>query len=87
MYVPTKATVKLANGKTRHDQGIGTILCCFDHCFFINQTVPVYYCPCYLSNKISSGALKSYAVFQKIKSESLEYCDFVDPQGCSWISP
>ena len=32
MFVSTKATVKLANGNTGHDQGIGIILCCFPNC-------------------------------------------------------
>ena len=35
MFVPTKATVKLDNGKTGHAQGIGIILCHF-------LTVPLY---------------------------------------------
>ena len=28
MFVPTKATIKLANGNTVNAQGIGIILCC-----------------------------------------------------------
>ena len=48
---------------------------------------PVYYFPCHTSNIISSGALKLYVGFQKIKYEPLEHCYFVDPQGISWRSP
>ena len=32
------------------------------------------------------GDLKFYIGFKKVTSEPLEHCDFVDPQGCSWIS-
>ena len=32
IFVPTKATVKLANGNTVHAQGIGIILCPFPEC-------------------------------------------------------
>ena len=49
--------------------------------------VPVYYCPCYPFNTVSSGDLKVYSWFQKVASESLEHCDFVDLQGSSWRSP
>ena len=35
MFVPTKATVKLDNGKTGHAQGIGIILCQFPNCLII----------------------------------------------------
>ena len=38
MFVPTKATVKLANGNTGHDQRIGIILCRF-HNWIYNLTV------------------------------------------------
>ena len=48
---------------------------------------PVYYCPGHPSNTISSGALKFYIGFKTVTSEPLEHCDFVDPQGFSWISP
>ena len=48
---------------------------------------PFYYFPGDNSNTISSGALKLYIGFQKIKSEPLEYFDFVDLQGLSWRSP
>ena len=87
MYVPTKANVKLANGNTVHAQGIGIILCRFPKCSIIYQVGPVYYCPGHHSNTISSGDLKFYIGFKKIKSEPLEHCDFVDPQGRSWRSP
>ena len=32
MFVPTKATVKFADGNTGHDQAIGIILCRFPNC-------------------------------------------------------
>ena len=35
MFVPTKATLKLANGNTGHAQGIGIILCHFPKCSII----------------------------------------------------
>ena len=87
MSLPTKATVKLANGNTGHAQGIGIILCRFPNCSIIYPVLPVYYCPGHPSNAISSGALNFYIGFKKVTSEPLENCDFVDPQGRSWISP
>ena len=33
------------------------------------------------------GALKCFVGFQKVTSEPLEHCDFVEPQGRSCISP
>ena len=87
MFVPTKANVKLANGNTGHAQVIGIILCRFPNCLIIYPAGPVYYCPGYSSNTISSGALKFYIGFKKVTSETLEHCDFVEPQGCSWRSP
>ena len=50
MFVPPKATVKLANGNTGHAQGIGDILCRFPKCLIIYPVVPVYYCPVHPSN-------------------------------------
>ena len=79
MFVPTKATVKLANRSTVHAQGIGIILCCFPDFSIIYPVGPFYYFPGHPSNTISSGALKFY--------EPLEHCEFVDLQGCSWRSP
>ena len=58
MFVPTKATVKLANGNTGNAQGIGIILCCFPNCHIIYLVGTVYYCLGHPSKKISSGALK-----------------------------
>ena len=86
IFVPTKSTVKLANGNTGHAQGIGIILCCFPNCSIIYPVGPVYYCLGHPSNSISSGALKFYVGFQKVTSKPLEHCNFVDPQGHSWIS-
>ena len=87
MLVPTKATVKLANGNTGHDQVIGIVLCRFPNFSIIYPVGPVYYCPGHPSNTISSGVLKFYICFKKVTSETLEHCDFVDPHGRSWISP
>ena len=87
MFVPTKATVKLANGNTGHAQGIGIILCRFSNCSIIYPVGPVYYCPGKHYNNISPGVLKFYIGFKKVTSEPLEHCDFVDPQIRSWRSP
>ena len=83
MFVPTNATVKLANKNTGHTQGIGIILFHFPNCFIIYPVVPVYYFPGHPSNTMTSGSLKFYVGFQKVTSEPLEHCDFVDPQGLS----
>ena len=85
-FPPTKATVKLANGNMVHAQVIGIILCRFPNCPIIYPAVPVYYCPGCPSKTISLGCLKFYVGFQKVASEPLEYCDFVDPQGSYWRS-
>ena len=60
MFVPTKATVKLANGNTGNAQGIGIILFRFPNCSIIYPVGPVYYFPGHPYNTISSGALKFY---------------------------
>ena len=86
MFFPTKATVKLDNGNMGHDKGIGIILCRFPNCYIIYQVVPVYYYPGHPFNNISSCALKLYVGFQRIAYKPIEHCDFVNPQGCSWIS-
>ena len=70
-----------------HSQVIGITLCHFTNCSIIYPVCPVYYFPVHPSNTISSGTLKFYVGFQKVTSEPLENCEFVDPQGCSWISP
>ena len=86
MFVPTKATLKLANGNIGHSQGIGIILYSCPNRPIIYPVGPVYYCPGHSSNTISLGALKSYVDFQKVTYEPLEHCDFVYPQGCYWRS-
>ena len=63
MFAPTKATVKLANGKTVHAQGIRIILFRFPNCLIMYPVVRLYYCPGHPSNTISSGALKFYVGF------------------------
>ena len=87
MFVPTKAAVKMANGNTRHSQGIGIVLCRFPNCCIMYPVGLVYYFPGHPFNTISSGTHKFYFGFQKVTSEPLEYCDFVDHQGRSCISP
>ena len=80
MFVPTNATMKLANGNTGHAQEIGIIVCRFSNCSIIYPVGTVYYCPGHPSNIISSGYLKFYVGFKKVKSEPLENFDFVEPQ-------
>ena len=83
IFVPTKSTVKLANGNTGHAQGFGIILCRFSNCSIIYTVRPVYYCPGNPSNTLSSGDLKFYVGFKKVTYEPLEHCDFFEPKGCS----
>ena len=79
--------MKLANGNTGHAQGIRIILCNFPN-FSIIYPAGEFYCfSGHPSNNISSSPLKFYVGFQKVTSEPLEHCDFVDRQGCSWRSP
>ena len=85
MSIATKSNVKLANGNTGHDQGIGIILCKFTNFPMIYPLVTVYYCTGHPSNTISPRSLKCYVGFQKVTSETIEHCDFVDLQGISWI--
>ena len=87
MFVPTKATVKLANGNTVHAQGIGIILCRSPNCSIIYTMEPDYYFPDQAPNTISLGALKFYFGSQNVTSETLKHCDFVNPHGNSWRSP
>ena len=77
----------VSNGNTGHDQVIVITFCHFPNCSIIYSVVPVYYCPRHPYNTISSGFLKFYIGFQKVTSEPIEHSDFVDPQGCSWITP
>ena len=86
MFLPTKENVKLANGNTEHTQGIGIILCCFTDCLIIYTVGPVYFFSGHSYNAISSDFLKLYVGFQKVPSEPIENCDFVDPQDQSWTS-
>ena len=79
MFVPTKATVKLVNGNTWHNQWIGIILCWFTHCSIIYPVVPIYYFPGHSPNTISSVALNLYVGSQKVASEILDHCDFCWP--------
>ena len=87
MFIPTKATVKLANGNTKHAQVIGIILCCFPNCSTIYPVGKVYYCHGHPYNTISLVALKFYVGSQKVTLEPLEHCNFVDLKYCSWRSP
>ena len=86
MFVPSKATVKLANVNTGYAQVIGIFLCRFPSCYIVYPVVPVYHFPGHPSNTISSGALKIYVDLQTVTSEPLEHCDFVEPPGCYWRS-
>ena len=52
MFLPTKTTLKLANVKTGHAQGIGMILYHFIKCSIIYPVGPVYYCPGHPYNTI-----------------------------------
>ena len=79
--------MKLDNKNTGHAQRIEIILCRFPNCHIIYPVGPDYYCSGHPSKTISSGALKFYIGFQKVTSEPLEYCSFVDPKGTSWRSP
>ena len=63
MFVPTKATEKLANVKTGCAQVIGIILCHFPNFSIIYPVVSVYYCRGHPSKSISSGDLKFYGGF------------------------
>ena len=45
MFVPTKVTVKLANGNTGNAQGIGIFLYCIKNFPIIYPVGPVYFCP------------------------------------------
>ena len=83
IFVPTNASVKLDNGNTVHSQGIGIIICSFTNFYIIYPVGPVYYFTCHPSNTISSGAIKFHVEFQKVTSEPLEHCNFVEPQGHS----
>ena len=60
MYVPTKATVKLANRNTGDSQGIGIILWNFPNCSIIYPVGPFHYFPGHPSSTISLGDLKFY---------------------------
>ena len=87
MFVSTKSDVKLANGNMGHAQVIGIILFYFTNCPIMYPVVLVYYYPGHPSNTISLGELKFYIGFQNITYKHVENCDFVYPQGSSWISP
>ena len=76
MFVPTKATVILANRIMGHDQVIGIIIYRFPNCTIIYPVIPVYYCPGHPSNTIALGALKYCVGFQKVTSGNLEHFDF-----------
>ena len=59
--------------------------------YFSNYSViypvgPVYYFLGHPSKTILPGALTFYIGFQKVISEPIEHCDFLDPQGSYWRS-
>ena len=84
MFVPTKSTVKLSNVSTVYAQAICIIFCVFTNCYILYPVGSVYYCPGRPSHTITSVAFKFYVVLQKVTSETLVHCDFVDPKGHSW---
>ena len=86
MFVPNKASVKLANINTVHGQVIRIIFCRFPNCSIIYPVVPVYYFTVKPYYTISPGTLKFYVGFKNITSELPEHYHFVDPQGLSWRS-
>ena len=96
MFVPTKATVKLANVNTGHAQVVGIILCCFPNCPIIYTVGPVYYFPGHPSNTISSVALNFYLDLKILHLNLLKIVTFLnlevvlgylppDPNN-SWLS-
>ena len=87
MVFLTKATVELANENMGHAQIISIIIWHFTNCIIIYLVVPVYYFPGHRYNTISSVVLNFYVGFQNAASKPLEHCDFIGPQGHSWISP
>ena len=76
-FLPTKATVKLANNNTGHLQEIEIILCRFPNCTIIYTVVPVYHCTSHPSNTISSGALKFLRVFKRLHLNVLNIATFL----------
>ena len=80
MFVPTKATVKLANGNTVHAQGIEIILYSFPNCLIIYPVGPVYYCPGHPSNTFSSCALKFYISFKRLRLKLLNIVTLLTPK-------
>ena len=66
MFVPTKATLKLANVNTGHAQNIGIILFGFPNCLIIYPVGPVYNFPGEPFNSISSCALKFNIGFKRL---------------------
>ena len=71
MFVPTKATVKPANGNMGHAQGIGIISFRFPNCSIIYLVGPAYYFLGHHYLTITPGTLKIYFDFQKVTSEPL----------------
>ena len=47
---------------------------------------PVHYFPGHSPKTISLVYLNFYVGSQKVASEPLEHCEFVDLKGCSWRS-
>ena len=71
MFILPKVTEKLTDGNIGHAQAIYIILFRFPNFPIIYLLGPVYYCPVYPSNTISSSAFKFYADFQKVTYEAL----------------
>ena len=87
VLIPIKATVRINNGNIVHAQVIMIISCYFTNFSDIYLVGEVHYFPGSRFNTISSGALNFHVGFQKVTSEHLEYCDYVDTEVCSCILP
>ena len=66
IFFPTKATVKMANGKTGHAEGIGIILCYFHNCPIIFLVGPVCCCPDHPSNTTSRVTSNFMLVLERL---------------------
>ena len=81
MFVPTKATMKLDNGNTGHNQIIGIILCCFPNCSIIYKMGTVYYCQGRPANTLSPVSLKFYVCSRKVTYNILNIVSLLNLKG------
>ena len=87
MFAPNKSTVKLDIGNTGYAQVIGII-------FVVFLTVPIYIqWEQFIIIRVTLSTLSHQVptnfmlVFHNVRSETLEDCDFFNPQDCSCRSP